>query len=251
MGILFGKVISLLYLCHSQKTHIMPNWCNNFIEISGEKSNMKPIYDFFVTNQKKIDLYYERKREHIKQHPELNLWSEIEGFDLEEVLVMNSLVPHDEEYNQIKESAEYLVHPQQAFYGTKWDFDFETANINEVREDYISLAPSTAWSPPSDFCEKLAKKFNVHIDLQYEEGGVGFVGKEEFTNEGMIGQVFYDDYYEGLYHLDNETFWSMVDSELDDLDDITEEEFVNKFPFVSEKDKERIKQDYKEYKTED
>jgi hypothetical protein len=229
----------------------MPNWCNNFIEISGTKSDMKPIYDFFVDSQKKLDEYADKKKAYIKEHPELNMWSNIEGITMEEILVMNTLVPHDEEYKQIEESGEYLVHPQQAFYGTKWDFDFEQANIIDVREDYISLSPSTAWSPPSEFCEMLAKKHNVHIDLQYEEGGVGFVGKEEFTSEGMIGQVFYDDYYEGLYHLDNETFWSMVESELEDLEDITEEEFLNKFPFVSDKDKEQLKQDYQDYKQED
>ena len=231
----------------------MPNWCNNFIEISGTKSDMKPIYDFFVDSQKKLEEYSNKKKQYIQEHPELelNMWSNIEGITLDEILVMNTLVPHNEEYNQIKESGEFLVNPHQAFYGTKWDFDFESANVNDVTEEFISFAPSTAWSPPTEFCEKLAKKFNVTINLQYEEGGVGFVGKETFTSEGMIEQEFYDDYYEGLYNLDKETFWSMVESELEDLDDITEEEFLNKFPYVNESDKEQLKNDYNDYKTED
>ena len=222
----------------------MPNWCNNHIEISGSKENMKPIITFFEEGQKKVDEYYKKKQEIVKEYPEFNMWDEIDGLMLEEQLVMNTLVPHDEDYEKIKESGDFLINPQQRFYGTKWDFDLREANLNEVREDYISLAPTTAWSPPSEFCERLAKKYKVEVSIQYEEGGVGFVGKEVYTIDGMKEQEFYEDYYEGLYNLDKETFWSMVDSELEDLDDITEEEFLNKFPFVNDKDRETIKKDY-------
>lgn len=225
----------------------MPNWCNNYIEISGSKENMKPLYDYFHEGQKVIDKYYEDVHQYRKDNPDAT----DNGIGWEENLVMNTLIPHDEEYKQIKESGEYLVNPQQAFYGTKWDFDLREANLNQVDEDCITLAPSTAWSPPTEFCEKLSKKFNVQIVLQYEEGGVGFVGKETFTNEGMVEQEFYDNYYEGLYFLDKETFWSMVDYELDDLVDITEEEFVNKFPYLDDADKKQLREDYQEYKTED
>lgn len=225
----------------------MPNWCNNYIEISGSKENMKPLYDYFSEGQKVIDKYYEDVHKYREENPD----AKDNGIGWEENLVMNTLVPHDEEYDRIKKSGEYLVNPQQAFYGTKWDFDLREANLNQVDEDCITLAPSTAWSPPSEFCEKLAKKFNVEIVLQYEEGGVGFVGKELFTNEGMVEQEFYDNYYEGLYFLDKETFWSMVDYELDDLDDITEEEFINKFPYLDEADQKQLREDFKEYKTED
>ena len=229
----------------------MPNWCNNFIEISGTKSDMKPIYDFFVDSQKKLDEYSNKKTQYIQEHPEFNYWDKIEGITMDEILVMNTLVPHDEEYERIKESGNFLLNPQTEFYGCKWDFDFEQANVINVTEEFISFAPSTAWAPPTAFCEKLSAKCNVQIVLNYEEGGVGFVGKETFTSEGMIEQEFYDDYYEGLYYLDKETFWSMVESELADLDDITEEEFLNKFPYVNDSDREQLKNDYNEYKTQD
>jgi hypothetical protein len=214
---------------------------------------MKPIYDFFVDSQNKLDEYSEKKKEYIKEHPELNMWSDVEGITMDEILVMNSLIPHDEEYDQIKESGQYLVNPQQAFYGTKWDFTFEESNIYEISEECIKLSPSTAWSPPTEFCEKLAKKYDVTINLQYEEGGVGFVGKELFTNEGMVEQEFYDDYYEGLYRLDVETFWSMVESELEDTDfeETTEEEFLNKFPYVDDVDRKQLQEDYQEYLNQD
>lgn len=228
----------------------MPNWCNNYIVISGTKSNMKPIYDFFHNGQKKVDDHYEKKHQYLKENPDKSIWDHIEGFELEQQLVMSTLVPHDEEYERIKESGEFIINPQDRFYGTKWDFDLSESNVNEVTEERITLSPSTAWSPPSEFCEKLTKKYGVHVEITYEEGGVGFVGQEEFEDGEMIGQVFYDNYYEGLYHLEKETFWSMVDSELDDLDDITEEEFVNKFPYVSEEDKENIRIEYRTFKVE-
>lgn len=223
----------------------MPNWCNNYIVISGTKSNMKPIYDFFHNGQKKVDEYYEKKKQYIKENPDKTIWDHVEGIELEEQLVMKTLVPHDEEYERIKESGDFIINPQDRFYGTKWDFDLKESNLNEVTEERITLSPSTAWSPPSEFCQKLTKKYGVHVDITYEEGGAGFVGQEEFEDGEMTGQIFYNNYYEGLYHLENETFWSMVDSELDNYDDITEEEFLNKFPFVSEKDREIIRNDFK------
>lgn len=226
----------------------MPNWCNNYIVISGTKSNMKPIYDFFHNGQKKVDDYYEKKKQYVKENPGKTIWDEVEGIKLEEQLVMNTLVPHDEDYEKIKESGDFLINPQQRFYGTKWDFDLRESNVNDVTEERITLAPSTAWSPPTEFCERLCSKYNVEVTIDYEEGGIGFVGRETFTNEGMVEQEFYNNYYEGLYFLDKETFWSMVDSELDDLDDITEEEFVNKFPYVSEEDKQQIREEYQTFK---
>ena len=228
----------------------MPNWCNNYIVISGTKSNMKPIYDFFHNGQKKVDDYYEKKKQYVKENPGKTIWDEVEGIKLEEQLVMNTLVPHDEDYEKIKESGDFLINPQQRFYGTKWDFDLSESSLNDVTEERITLSPSTAWSPPTEFCERLCVKYDVEVVLDYEECGVGFVGRETFNNEGMIEQEFYDDYNEGLYFLDKETFWSVIDSELDDLDDITEEEFINKFPFVDELDKKQLREDYRECKIE-
>lgn len=225
----------------------MPNWCNNYIEISGTKSNMKKLYKYFNDGQKVIDKYYEDVHQYRKDNPDAT----DNGIGWEENLVMNTLIPHDKDYKRIEKSGDFLINPQTKFYGTKWDFDLREANLNEVREDYISIAPTTAWSPPSEFCERLAKKYKVEVSIQYEEGGVGFVGKEVYTIDGLTEQEFYDDYYEGLYNLDKETFWSMVDSDLDDLDDITEEEFLNKFPFVNDKDKETIRKDYLTSKVED
>jgi hypothetical protein len=174
----------------------MPNWCNNHIVISGEKSDMKPIYDFFKDNHN-----------HRINH---------------NLAVMSSLVPRDEEYKAIEDSGEYLLSPMVNFYGTKWDFDLNEANIGDITEECITLSPSTAWSPPSEFCRRLTAKHKVQITLNFEECGIGFVGQEEFKDGEMTGQVMYDNYAEGMYYLDNDVFWDST--ALNDIEYMLEEE---------------------------
>jgi len=157
----------------------MPNWCNNYITISGDKEKMKPIYDFFKDK---------------------------ETTDAD-CLVMSSLVPHDEEYEKIEASGEYLLNPQVNFYGTKWDFSIGEANVNDITEECITFGPQTAWSPPSEFCRRLTAKYDVRVEIKFDEPGIGFVGEEEFKGGEMIGQIFYEDYLEGMYHLEPDSFW--------------------------------------------
>jgi len=206
----------------------MPNWCNNYIVISGEKDNMKPIYDFFNDNNTR------------ENHT---------------CLVMNSLVPHDEEYRSIEESGAFLLNPQVNFYGTKWDFDISEANLGDITEERITLSPSTAWSPPSEFCRRLTKLHNVHIELNFEECGVGFVGQEEFEGGEMTGQIMYDNYAEGLYFLDTDTFWDStalneIEYILEEDEEITFEEVHKQlFSFITnEKDIALLKEVYDEQK---
>ncbi len=199
----------------------MPNWCNNYIQISGTKENMEKIYHLF-------------KNEDSKRY--------------REILVMNYLIPHDTEYKQIEKSGNFLLNPQTKFYGTKWDFRLNEANIHIVEEDRVSLAPSTAWSPPSEFCERLARKYDVNVEITYEEGGVGFVGREVYNSDGLIEQEIYENYEEGLYKLENETFWENLDSSieyaLENEEDL--EDFMGRYYFVTPEDKQEIEKLYTE-----
>jgi hypothetical protein len=199
----------------------MPNWCNNYIQISGTKENMEKIYHLF-------------KNEDSKRY--------------REILVMNYLIPHDTEYKQIEKSGNFLLNPQTKFYGTKWDFRLNEANIHIVEEDRVSLAPATAWSPPSEFCERLARKYDVNVEITYEEGGVGFVGREVYNSDGLIEQEIYENYEEGLYNLENETFWENLDSSieyaLENEEDL--EDFMGRYYFVTPEDKQEIEKLYTE-----
>ena len=185
----------------------MPNWCNNYITISGNKEKMKPIYDYFESSQSEHEKFVEKRAVIHKENPEA--WKTIDEIcpPPKENLVMNTLVPHDEEYEKIKASGEYLLNPQTEFYGTKWDFDFTEANVNEISKECITFGPQTAWSPPSQFCQKLAIKYGVQVMVEYDEPGIGFIGKEVYYADGNCEEEIYEDYLEGTYVLQNDMFW--------------------------------------------
>mgnify|MGYP001022500757 FL=1 len=46
----------------------MPNWCNNYITISGNKEKMKPIYDYFESSQAELEKHYEDKSVILKEN---------------------------------------------------------------------------------------------------------------------------------------------------------------------------------------
>lgn len=203
----------------------MPNWCNNIILISGEESNMKPIYDFFVEADKT---------------PNEDHW------------VMSTFIPEDEDFEQIKESGDFILSPYVTFYGCKWDFQ-----VNECNSDYtptlITLNPSTAWSPPVGFCERLSKKYGVNVSVEYYESGNDMAGRFEYSDGEEIEAEEYS-YREGMFHLDNETFWVEVDSDLEwmvcenPLASI-EELIGTMYPFLTSKeDIETLTEIYNEHK---
>ena len=185
----------------------MPNWCNNYITISGSKEKMKPLYDYFESSQSEHEKFVEKRAVIHKENPEA--WKTIDEIcpPPKENLVMNTLVPHDDEYKAIEASGEYLLSPQVEFYGTKWDFDFDEANVNEIGKERITFGPQTAWSPPSQFCQKLAIKYGVQVMVEYDEPGIGFIGKEVYYADGNSEEELYEDYLEGTYILQNDMFW--------------------------------------------
>lgn len=203
----------------------MPNWCNNLIKISGEESDMKPIYEFFVRSE---------------ALPEV------------EMFVMSTLVPEDEEFQQIKESGAFLLSPYSTFWGCKWDFQ-----VNECNGDYtptsITISPSSAWSPPLPFCQRLSEKYNVDVTIEYYEGGNNFAGYSYYSMGDEIEVEEYE-YSEGLYYLDNETFWVELEGDLEWLlcenPEVTIQDIIgSKYPFITnEKDLETLTQLYNEYK---
>jgi hypothetical protein len=205
----------------------MPNWCNNIILISGEESNMKPIYEFFTRSE---------------SLPDEDHW------------VMSTFIPEDEEFERIKESGDFLLSPYVTFYGCKWDFRVNECNGN-YQPDIIVINPSTAWSPPVAFCQKLSEKFGVIVSVEYYESGNDMAGRFEFSDGEEIEAEEYS-YREGMYHLDNETFWVEVESDLEwmacENPLATIDELIGTmYPFITnEKDIESLTEIYNEYKGE-
>jgi len=190
----------------------MPNWCSNYITISGEESNMKPIYDFFTESEKT---------------PDVNSF------------VMSTLVPEDDDFQRIKESGEFLLTPYTKFWGCKWDFNVNESNC-DITTTSVTLSPSTAWSPPEPFCRRLSEKYGVDVEISYSESGCNFAGRSKYSNGDVIEDVTYP-YREGMYYLETEVFWYDVESDLEwmfcENPNITLDEVLGQmYPFITDED---------------
>ena len=193
----------------SLKLITMPNWCDNYIIIYGEKENMSPIYKYFTESERVIQEVNQVRRDIIASGKS-TLDDVLRDNPYPDNLVMNNLCPCDEETDYI------------SFYGTKWDFGFWEANLHSITEEEIIIAPNTAWGPPLKFCQKLSEKYGVDVSINYDEPGNAIVGNYEYDNGECIESEHYDgrtgtvdNYLNGHYKLDRETFWIRLESSIE------------------------------------
>lgn len=121
-------------------------------------------------------------------------------------------------------------------WGCKWDVRMSEADVQFYDEE-IALFFDTAWSPPLDFYEELAKKYGVSIEADYNEPGCDFAGSASIDKEGNIDNREYK-YLEGLYHRGDDYFWDEVRSQLDDMieeyDEPTHEDVAEWLHFMTD-----------------
>jgi hypothetical protein len=186
----------------------MPNWCNNSIVINGDKDKIKQIRDVLETMDKTTT----------------------------ETGIFEALVGRDENITEEQyQNGGWYNHNINRF-GCKWDVSYENAVI-DGDDEYITMNPDTAWSPPEGFCRLLAEQYGVDVTLEYSEPGCDFAGKLSVGPDGDYEEEQYD-YLEGLYHIDEDDFWMEVQSNLEYEFDEDEprplEEWLNDFQFVSD-----------------
>lgn len=187
----------------------MPNWCKNYIEISGSKENMKPLVDYFSNPQTDI---------------------------------MQSLVEFDRD--DINEEKRSVLSDFSSFYGTKWDFDVENRDIVEVQNEQIFFSCETAWSPPNEFLRRLCEKYKVNASNIYSEIGCDFAGKYECNSEGEESDECYK-YMQGIYITDKDLFWMEVDSmDFDWIESI--DELKQEYTFLTEDEMKELIDIYKQ-----
>ena len=202
----------------------MPNWCNNFIMISGEESNMKPIYDLFNSRAPEV-----------------------------ETLVMSTLVPENEEFEEIKKSNAFILSPYVTYYGTKWDFPLNECDMAILEPTDVSFNNVTAWSPPEAFCQRLSEKYGVDVTIQFSEGGCDFAGTTSYSNGELTESETYS-YREGTYYLEPDYFWECVDTDLEwmfcENPSITFDEVLGTmYPFITkEEDIKEMEEIYNHHK---
>ena len=190
----------------------MPNWCNNNITISGDEGTIRTLTA--VLKSLKTD-------------------DEEQSSDVFKSLIGLPQHMSDGDYK------EKWYDTNIGWFGTKWDISYDEHAFTFTKDE-ISFFCETAWSPPIPFLQHLCEMYKVNANLFYSEGGVGFSGETTFTwNEGELD--VYDDecgYLEGIYKYSREEFWSEVESRVDSIldEELSLEDFISEFDFVSEED---------------
>ena len=201
----------------------MPNWCNNYIKISGDESTIRTLTSVIKSLKSSDD-----------NGPSDKVFQSLIG-----------LPPHmsDGDYE------EKWYNTNIEWFGTKWDISYEE-HMFTFDKDEITISCETAWSPPIPFLQNLCQMYKVNAYLFYSEGGVGFAGETTFNWVDGELEVYDDEcgYLEGIYKYSKEEFWSEVEYQADCIldEDQSLEDFLSEFPFVSNEDKEELTRIYNE-----
>jgi hypothetical protein len=190
----------------------MPNWCNNSIVIQGDKDKIKTILEKIGDINSDCNLF-------------------------------ENLIGKDPDIDTIGWYESNLRR-----FGTKWDVSPNESNI-EFCDDKITMSPQTAWSPPVYFCEALSKDYGVKVELTFYEPGCDFAGRVTFDENGEVVEELDYTYYEGLFHMDNESFWTEIDEYYFPLDyEKTPDDYVKEnFFYLNADDKDKVVEKYKDY----
>jgi hypothetical protein len=190
----------------------MPNWCNNNITISGDEGTIRTLTAVLKS---------------------LKTSDEEQSSDVFKSLIGLPQHMSDGDYK------EKWYDTNIEWFGTKWDISYEEGSFTFTKNE-ITFFCETAWSPPIPFLQNLCEMYKVNANLFYSEGGVGFAGETTFN--WVDGQLeVYDDecgYLEGIYKYSREEFWSEVESRVDSIldEELSLEDFISEFDFVSEED---------------
>jgi len=199
----------------------MPNWCNNFIEIQGDKKTITKLSRIIKGSNNSDD----------------------NSRGVFAALIGTKPFVTAEDYDK---GAWYDAN--NSWFGTKWDISYDEHSFT-FEDESISIQCETAWSPPIPFLATLCEMYGVSGVITYEEGGCDFAGRTTIDNEGNIVEEEDYTYNEGLYVLDNESFWMNLDSNIEYYADENTpvDEFVSQYDYVSDEDKVEIKKLYEEY----
>ena len=191
----------------------MPNWCENEITITGDVSEIV------------------KDLNSIKNKEERNVFKTLIG--LPEGI-------GQEEY----EKDWYNINLDR--FGTKWDVSYEDCDPQEFDNELV-LTPNTAWSPPTEFCVNLAKKYGVEVEMYYYESGMDFCGKTYILPDGTYIEDDYT-YMEGLYKFDADYFWMEIESFIEYAieEGQSVEEFLEDYKYLASYDKKELIVTFKE-----
>lgn len=197
----------------------MPNWCSNHITITGDKEKIQSIRRVL-----EMEIPLDKRQE-------ANVFITLVG------------IPPNMSLNEYREK---WYNTNVDNWGTKWDVSYNESYF-EFSENRITMSPDTAWSPPIGFAQSLCKRYGVKVEMFYEEPGNDFCGRTKIDEEGYLMEEDYT-YIRGKYVLDREGFWNEIISNIEFAkeDDVSLEEFILDYNYVTEEDKKEIEKLYNE-----
>lgn len=182
----------------------MPNWCSNYIEITGNRKGLSQIKEILEANPN--------------------------GSMFELLVGKYADGQTEEEYQQT------WYESNCGRWGCKWDVEIDLDSINFFEDSTITFGIQTAWSPCNDFLRLLHAKYSVFVKNDYSENGNDFAGRYEIDEDGEQDDCY--NYLEGLYHTDYDYFLCEVQNQIEYLMDDDEipsvDEWLNEFTYVSQ-----------------
>jgi len=137
----------------------MPNWCNNTMEVSGEKNKV----ELFVQE------FTEKWFACIGDYPNImdendDGWYDwrMKNWSTKWNICKNDVIQH-----------KYECNTKECVYKVEFD---------------------TAWSPPEAFIRHASEKYNVAIELTYREPGVFFFGVLKYDNGDFVNECEFDNF---------------------------------------------------------
>lgn len=199
----------------------MPNWCYNHIVVKGESNDIKRISNIIENLKEEEDILFQ------------SLIGLPEGTDVEK---------YNDNWYDINVK----------WFGTKWDVGIDF--VEKIEEDYILFSGDTAWSPPINFCIELSKKYNVQVEMYFEEHGWDCCGKCWIDSNGGNKEEIYS-YHKGVYFFKGFQDWYDREWEYESeylLEEINEEdnpdlqEVIKKsFPFLKNEEVHQLLEELK------
>ena len=181
----------------------MPNWCSNYIEITGNRKGLSQIKEILEAN------------------PNGSMFE----------LLVGKLADGqtEEEYQQTW----YDTNCDR--WGCKWDVEIDLGTINFFEDSAITFGIQTAWSPCVGFLRLLHQKYSVFVKNDFSENGDDFAGRYVIDEDGEVNDCW--EYLEGLYHTDYDYFLMEVQNQIEYLRDDYEipslDEWLKEFPYAS------------------
>ncbi len=179
----------------------MPNWCNNFVQISHEDPDkIKVLADAFNEGRfcDAVIPVPKELKDTVAGHLGEEYAQELNQFKMELNL----------KYFGAKDWYDFCV----SRWGTKWDFggDGYTAEVSEDGK-HMSIGFDSAWSPPMGIYEELVEQ-GYNVDAMYYEPGMAFCGR--FVDG-------YDNYFE-ISEMSSKEVADTIDCDVDEQFNISE-----------------------------